>query len=111
MAASRNLKLSILLLAGAMTMVVAPVSTVRAGEPHAFEITPFGGYRFGGRLEVVLGRLVFEDSPVFGGVLGYRVAPDALVEFTYSQQNTDMVFEPTASGNNVTVTGIAIRSF
>jgi hypothetical protein len=26
---------------GAMTLVVAPVSTSRAGEPHAFEITPF----------------------------------------------------------------------
>jgi hypothetical protein len=94
-----------------MTLVVAPVSSVRAGEPHPVEITAFGGYRFGGRLEVVLGRLVMQDAPVFGGTLGYRVAPDALVEFTYIQENTELVFEPTASGDDVPVTDIAIRSF
>lgn len=106
----RTVRLSIWLLAGAMTLV-APASFSHAAESHALEITAFGGYRFGGRLEVVLGRLVMDDAPVFGGVLGYRVAPDALVEFTYIQENTELVFEPTASGDNVAVTDIAIRSF
>ncbi|HEX7879631.1 MAG TPA: hypothetical protein VF720_09495 [Candidatus Eisenbacteria bacterium] len=110
-ATSRKLARTALLLAGAMTLVVAPVSMCRAAEPHPFEITPFGGYRFGGRLEVLLGRLVMSDAPVFGGVLGYRVAPDALLEFTYVQENTDFTFEPTASGDNVFVTDLAIRSF
>jgi len=110
-ASSRKLALSALLLAGAMTLVVAPVSTSRAGEPHPFEITPFAGYRFGGRLEVLLGRLVMSDAPVFGGVLGYRVSPDALVEFTYVQENTDFVFEPIASGDNIFVTDLTVHSF
>jgi hypothetical protein len=107
--AARNALRSILV-AGAMAMAVVPAFPARAGEPHPLELTAFGGYRLGGRLEVEDGRLVMKSAASIGGVLGYRVSPDALLELTYAQQGTELEFQPTESGDNVLVTDIVVRS-
>lgn len=59
-----------------------------------FELTPFGGYRFGGsfELEATPGSYEFEDAPSFGLILNFPHRADTRWEILYSQQSTDAEF-------------------
>jgi opacity protein-like surface antigen len=74
--------------------------------PPAFEITIFGGYRYGGEFETIPpednpatgidesavgGRsLDLKDTPFVGITLNFEQTEDAYYEFTYSRQETEL---------------------
>ena len=59
--------------------------------PGDFEITPFGGYRFGGTFEITGSDESYEleDSASFGLILNLREAQNTQWELLYSSQSTD----------------------
>lgn len=59
------------------------------------EITPFGGYQFGGKLQFYEGDLKINDGGNYGVALDVEVAPDTKVEIFWSQMNTTGQFRPT----------------
>ncbi len=67
-------------------------------EPR-YEISAFGGYQFGGHLDVVLngttpGRLSIADHGNYGMAFDVRVRPGVLGEFLYLRQPTTIYFQP-----------------
>lgn len=57
------------------------------------EITPFVGYTVGGGFVTPEGELNIDPSASFGGTLGYRAAPDLLVELAFSRQSSTIQYE------------------
>jgi hypothetical protein len=59
--------------------------------PRDFEITPFGGYRFGGTFDIVDtdDSYEFQDSSSFGLILNLREQHNTQWELLYSSQSTD----------------------
>lgn len=67
-----------------------------------FEITPMGGWQFGGSLSAELesqgsGKLKTPAAGAFGVTLDFTVRPDGQVEFLYWRQNTSLRFQLTGS--------------
>jgi hypothetical protein len=58
------------------------------------EITPFGGYMFGGKLRFYEGELKVENSGNYGILLDVAVARDTKLEFFWSQMSTTAKFKP-----------------
>jgi Outer membrane protein beta-barrel domain len=54
------------------------------------EVTPFGGYRFGGSFTVIDGRgaLDIKESGTYGASLGFRVDEDGELEASFTRQST-----------------------
>jgi hypothetical protein len=73
---------------------------VRAAErERRYEVSVFGGYQFGGSLDVVLngttpGRLSIGDHGNYGMAFDVRVRPGVLGEFLYLRQPTTLYFQP-----------------
>lgn len=67
----------------------------------AFEITPFGGYRFGGTFEIEESTDSYElqDSSSFGVLLNFPHRANTRWEILYSRQSTDAEFSDPASSN------------
>jgi len=71
------------------------VSTAQARDDKArFELTPFGGYRFGGTFEVSdsSDSYDFNDSSSFGLILNFPHRADTQWEILYSKQSTEAEF-------------------
>jgi opacity protein-like surface antigen len=71
------------------------VSTAQAQDDKArFELTPFGGYRFGGTFEVSdsSDSYDFNDSSSFGLILNFPHRADTQWEILYSKQSTEAEF-------------------
>jgi len=83
-------------------------------QEHTVEITPFGGYRFGGEFDVEPtdpdaadpGRLVkLRDSGSFGVLVDVRHSPITTYQFLYSEQQTEAELnEPDANFSSVDTT-------
>ena len=58
------------------------------------EITPYGGYMFGGKLRFYEGDLKIENSGNYGLILDVEMAPDTKLEIFWSQMNTTAQFKP-----------------
>lgn len=58
------------------------------------EITPFGGYMFGGKLQFYQGELKINDAGNYGVAMDVGVATDTKVEIFWSQMNTTGQFRP-----------------
>lgn len=76
---------------------------VRSARPDPrFEISVFGGYTFGGKLDVVRnnvpGTLDIADHGSYGMTFDIRVRPGVLTEFLYLRQPTTLYFKPFSSG-------------
>ena len=76
----RNLLMVTLLLAFAATPVRA----------QFLEITPYYGVMFGGNLEVEEGDLVLGTADNFGMSIGLRLSDNALLEVSYTRQDTKL---------------------
>ena len=59
-----------------------------------WEIAPTVGYRFGGTVNSETGKFAANDGFTWGATVGYRVKADGLVEFVYSRQATNILFDP-----------------
>jgi len=57
------------------------------------EITPFGGYMFGGKLRFYEGELKIEDNVNYGILLNFALAPDTKLELFWSQMATTARFK------------------
>ena len=83
-------------LAEAQFRSAVPVRSAKA-EPR-FEISAFGGYTFGGRLDVVYngvaGTLQIADQGSYGMAFDVRVRPGIVTEFLYVRQPTTLYFKP-----------------
>ncbi|MGH9321927.1 MAG: hypothetical protein ACRD21_27295 [Vicinamibacteria bacterium] len=56
------------------------------------EISPFGGYQFGGSSLSRIGQLEFEPDVSYGVMLDVRVRPDATIQFVYDRHDTILDF-------------------
>lgn len=65
-------------------------SASSGGWDHKVEITPFGGYGFGGELDVVDtdDKLTIEEDSLYGFIVDFGGTPEAQYEFFFSQQAT-----------------------
>jgi hypothetical protein len=59
------------------------------------EVTPFGGYMFGGKMRFYEGDLKINDAANYGLAVGVEVAPDTKIEVFWSQMNTTSQFNGT----------------
>lgn len=58
------------------------------------ELTAFTGYQTSGTINFYEGKYKAEDGQNWGAILGVKLRPHTLVEFTWSQIKTDYVFYP-----------------
>lgn len=58
------------------------------------ELTPFGGYQFGGKMRFYEGDLKIENAPNYGILMDIAVAPDTKLELYWSQMQTSASFTP-----------------
>lgn len=90
---------SILMLLSLLALLVGPARAADGimGESNSrIEITPFAGWRFGGRFQTDVGDMIFKAEPAIGASLGYRTSPDMMLELTYSRQSTSLEMERAA---------------
>ena len=59
-----------------------------------FEITPFGGYMFGGKLRTYQGDLKIDDNANYGLLVDIAIAKDQKFEFFWSQMQSYAEFKP-----------------
>jgi hypothetical protein len=80
------------------------VSTAQAQDREVkFELTPFGGYRFGGTFEVEdsSDSYDFNDSSSFGLILNVPYSSNTQLEILYSKQSTEAEFGGATSNDPV----------
>ncbi len=79
----------------ARTIFVISVCTCLArpalAEENRFELTPYGGYRFGGKIDFdeSAGSYKLDDATSFGMILNWRHTGNTQWELIYAQQSTD----------------------
>ena len=78
-----------LILAVLAFMCLAPAYGQQTSQK--FELTPFGGYRFGGSFDLDESEVSYdiEDSPSFGLIVNFPHRPNTRWEILYSQQSTE----------------------
>lgn len=54
------------------------------------EITPIGGFQFGGKMDVRDGELKVEESGNYGIILDYRLGANAQIEFYWLRQDSEI---------------------
>jgi len=86
-------------LIGACCLGTAHAQDSRAG----FELTPFGGYRFGGSFEIEdsSDSFDFEDSPSYGLILNFPHRANTRWEILYSRQSTEAEFSGVTTNDPV----------
>lgn len=72
-------------------LILLPAGIFAQGK---FEITPFGGYMFGGKFRFYEGELKIQDAANYGGIIDIEVAPDTKFEILWSQMQTSARFRP-----------------
>ena len=75
-----------------------------------FELTPFGGYRFGGSFDVAESTDSYElqDGSSFGLILNWRHSGETKWEILYSKQQTEAEF--VGAANNDPVVGVDLQA-
>lgn len=76
---------------GLVLLILYPTASSAQGK---FEITPFGGYMFGGKLRTYQGDLKIQDNANYGLLIDIAVAKDTKFEFFWSQMQTHAEFRP-----------------
>ena len=78
---------------------------------QTFEITPFGGYMFGGKISVREGDIDILGNVAFGGVLAIPVKYGIDIEFLYLQQPTSMEFTSRQTGTAEPLFDVGVRYY
>ena len=89
------------LLAVAVALMCLAFPAWAQQDKASFELTPFGGYRFGGTFEVEDSpdSYDFEDSASYGVILNFPHRANTRWEVLYSRQSTEAEFSDPASSN------------
>jgi hypothetical protein len=93
---------------GLLAMILVPAAPLAA--QSLWEITPTVGYRYGGTVNSETGKFIANDGLAWGATIGYRVKRDGLVEFVYSRQSTNILFDSDTAAE-VTIGDAAIEYF
>ena len=91
-------------LAVAMTMAL-PLGLAAQG----LEITPFGGYQVGGKLQIQEGDLRISDNPNLGVILNVPLQSGAQLELLFAHQETNMKLTRRATGLQETLFDMAVE--
>ncbi|MEZ5084219.1 MAG: hypothetical protein R2750_12355 [Bacteroidales bacterium] len=75
-----------------LLMIIAPV--LGFAQLGKVEITPFGGYQFGGKIQFYEGEFKIENAANYGVAVDVEVARDTKLEVFWSQMNTSAKFNP-----------------
>ncbi len=97
-----------------MTAVRTLVMTVMIGLPsglaaQSLEITPFGGYQVGGKLQIQEGDLRISDNPNLGVILNVPLQSGAQLELLFAHQETNMKLTRRATGLQETLFDMAVE--
>ena len=82
-----------------VTRAVPLQAQVVMQEPHRFEISPIGGYQWGGSFDtdgfgtIPAGRLRLSDSFAWGVILSFLAQRYSALELSYLRQDTDIGFD------------------
>ena len=77
-------------LRGLFAVVLSIVLTPAGLSAQRIEITPFGGYQVGGKLQVQEGDLRISDNPTLGVIFNVPVRSGGQLEFLFAHQQTNM---------------------
>ncbi len=83
---------------GLFAVVLSIVLTPAELCAQRIEITPFGGFQFGGNLRIQSGDLSVSSGLNYGLTFDISFAPGSKIEFLYSRQETDLEFEEGTTG-------------
>lgn len=75
----------------ALVLFLDPISTFAQGK---FELTPFAGYQFGGKLRMYEGDFKLEDGMNYGLAMDIEVAKDTKLELFWSHMESRASFVP-----------------
>ena len=92
------------------SLIQAQQSTTSSGK---IDLTFLGGYQFGGGVGTGVGDLHLDGNVHYGGILGFRVRPDGLVELSYNYMGstmslTDRLSEPDTTLGDISTHQIQI---
>lgn len=68
----------------------APIFAQYGYDSHRFEISPFAGYQFGGKLSVQTGTLSVKDAMNYGVALDFYIRSGVQVELAYIRQESEL---------------------
>ncbi len=80
-------------------------------DSHRFEISPFAGYQFGGKLAIQAGTLSIKDAMNYGGVLDIYVRPGFQVELAYIRQDTELRLRDAFTGRTSPLFDMAVEYY
>ncbi len=97
-----------------MTAVRTLVMTVMIGLPsgltaQSLEITPFGGYQIGGKLQIQEGDLRISDNPTLGVIVNVPVRSGGQLELLFAHQETNLKLRRRATGIQETLFDMAVE--
>ena len=97
-------------------LAAAPAEAqLEVSEPKRFEITPVGGYQWGGNFEVgagsglPAGTMRLKESFAWGAIVSFLAQMGSAVELIYHRQDTDLEFDPVTGGANTNLGGFAMN--
>ena len=83
---------------GLFAVVLSIVLTPVGLSAQRVEITPFGGFQFGGDLRIQTGNLDVSSGLNYGFTIDVSFMPGSKIEFLYSRQVTDLELEDGTTG-------------
>ncbi len=78
------------LMAIGLAAFIIPSDAISQGK---IELTPFGGYMFGGKMRFYEGDLKINDNANYGLIMDVEVAPDTKIELLWSHMSTEAGFQ------------------
>ena len=84
----------ILKISGVMLFVLLFSSSSESKAQGMVEISPFGGYMFGGSLNCYEGKIKVDNNANYGVAVDFKLAKDTQLELMWTQMNTTGRFEP-----------------
>jgi len=80
-------------------------------DSHRFEISPFVGYQFGGKLGVQAGTLSIKDAMNYGVALDVYIRPGVQVELAYIRQDTELLLRDILTGQKSSLFDMAVEHY
>ncbi len=94
------------------TLAVAMTMALPSGlAAQGLEITPFGGYQVGGKLQIQEGDIRISDNPSLGVILNVPLQSGGQLELLFAHQETNLKLTERATGVQATLFDMAVEYF
>ena len=103
----RNL-LTLILMTGICSF---PLFAQYGYDSHRFEISPFAGYQFGGKLGIQAGTLSIKDVMNYGVALDIYIRPGVQIELSYTRQDTELRLRDIFTGQRSPLFDMAVEYY